>query len=411
MVNLDTIQSFLLPDYAGGSIASVGPTVARLLDVPFEGVPVMPSTHWAAMGDKMRRVVVILLDSFGHNLLTSERAHLPGLARAAVDRSLTSVFPSTTVNCLSSVVTGRTPAAHGLVGLRLFFPEYAVLGQMLSMGPEFERMPDALVRAGVDLETFLQVPTVAEQLAAHGVKSYAWKGYQIVDSALSRIQGRGLAGNYGVVTFADMLVQMRRMLEADRDEKAFLYGYWPTIDTLSHVYGPLSAPVRAEARALFQQLNDILLEGLSAAAWRDTAIFVVADHGQVATPREHAVDVDNLPALDDYLLMRSAGEPRVPYFYARHGKVEALIAYLEAALGDAGVVLAADDALAAGLFGPDTPSRTTRDRLGDVVLAMRDGALFVNPSDREVVFERFVSWHGSLHQDEMRVPWIGWRAG
>jgi hypothetical protein len=410
MLGLEKIEEFSLPQYDGGSIANIAPTVARLLGVPFDGLPPLRDHLWQPVAGDVQRVVVILLDALGWNIVEQERERLAEfLEGASIVESISSVFPSTTVNCLSSVTTGAAPAQHGLVGLRLFFPEFAVLGQMLNLGPEFYKAPDALVTAGLSPETFLAVPSAAQLMNPYGVRSYAWKGADIVNSALSQMHGRGLTGNFGVVTFADMLIEIRNHLESNRAEKGYLYGYWPTVDTLSHVRGPLSATVRVEAHTLFQQIKAILIDGLSQEARRGTVLFVVADHGQVPAPVEQHIYAEQQSELQQLLLMRSAGEPRVPYFYARQGQVDALIAHINATWGDLGMAFSAESLLASGLLGPPPFAPHSAERLGDVVAIMRQHALYLNPDEVKTARTLMVGRHGSLHKDEMRVPWLGFR--
>ena len=47
---------------------------------------------------------------------------------------------------------------------------------------------------------------------------------------------------------ADMLVQMGDLLEQKPGESMYINGYWPTIDTISHFRGPLSAATCSETR-------------------------------------------------------------------------------------------------------------------------------------------------------------------
>lgn len=410
MQSLAHCSEFVFPAYDGGSIANIVPTVARLLDVPFDGLPPLRDSLWQPLAGDVRRVVVLLVDAMGWSFLNQARDHLADLLDAAVvDAPITSVFPSTTVNCLSSVVTGSAPAQHGLVGLRLFFPEYAVLGEMLGLGPEFRRMPDALVQAGLDPEAFLARPGGAAQLSAHGVRSYAWKGVEIVHSALSRMHGHGLHDSFGVLSFTDMLVQMRELLVANRRDKLYLYGYWPTVDGLAHYRGPQSAHVTDEVVMLLREVKRVLLDGLPREARRGTALFIVADHGQVtAPPAQHVLAADQR-ALTEMLLMRSAGEPRVPYFYARHGRTDAVRDYINAAWEGLGVAVSAESALQSGLLGPPPWAPQTLARLGDVIAVMRHGALYLNPDEEEKARNVFIGRHGSLHRDEMVVPWLGFR--
>ncbi len=403
-------DEFIFPDYAGGSLANVPATVAALLGAPFQGLPPLRPELWEPLaGDEVRRVVLVVLDGLGWNLLQREQERLAGvLQRARVVGKITSVFPSTTVNALSCLWTGAGPAQHGLVGLHLFFPQYAVLGQMLSLTPEFFRAPDALVQAGLKPEEFLTAPSIATQLKAGGVDTHAWKGWDIVDSSLSRMHSRDVAARHGIVSPADMLTQISQFLERPTRRKQYAYAYWPTVDTLSHYVGWNGATVSAETQALFHQFQTLLLDALSPTARQGTVIILTADHGQTLTPPEQRVLIERHPELQRLLLMRNAGEPRVPYFYARQGCVSDVVAYVNSELPESAYALTADEALASGLLGPPPHTPAARDRLGDVVVIMRQGATYVNPHEKEKA-QRFLGLHGSLTAAEMEAPWLGFR--
>lgn len=402
-------DEFTWPDYTGGSIANIPATVAALLEAPFHGLPPLRPTLWQPLAGRVRRVVVLVLDAFGWNLFQRERERLLALLDPpTVEGQITSVFPSTTVNALSCIWTGAAPAQHGLVGLHLFFPHFAVLGQMLSLTPEFFHAPDALVRAGLNVDGFLTAPLAATQLKAAGVSTHAWKGWDIVDSSLSRMHSRDVAARHGATSLADMLTQISAFLESQLSRRLYIYAYWPTIDTLSHTYGWDGASVAAEAQALFYQIQTFFLNRLSPTARAGTVFILTADHGQTLAPAHERVLIEDHPDLQRLLLMRNAGEPRVPYLYARQGCVDDVVTYINTYLSERAHALPAEAALAAGLLGPPPHAAVARERLGDVVMILRGGAAYVNPHEKEKA-QRFRGLHGGLTAAEMQAPWLAFR--
>ncbi len=401
-------SEFTAPDYTGGSIANVPATVAALLGAPLHGLPALPDLLWRPLGD-VKRVVLLTLDAFGWNLFQA----LPHLVTAVAQKAhitgqLTSIFPSTTAAALSSLWTGAAPAQHGLAGLHLFFPEFAVSAGMLDFSPLFFKMPDALVEAGLDPKTFLQHPGVGEQLAASGISTYAFKGYEIVDSILSQMHGRGVTESFGAATFADMLVQMRTLLEKRAGERLFINAYWPSIDTLSHRYTWQGTAVSAEVRAIFYLLQTEFLDVLSEAARQDTAFLITADHGQALTPLSQQIFLSAHPLLEKLLLMRPTGEPRVLYLYTKHGCHRSALDYINTYLGEAMTAVATEDALQAGLFGPEPFAANLADRLGDIVVIMRGGHTLFSEAERPKA-HKFIGRHGGMTHAEMQVPWLGLR--
>lgn len=407
MIDLERLaEEFIVPDYRGQTLANIPATAAALLGAPFEGLPPLYEDYWRPFQNNTKRVIVLLLDAFGWNLFQQERERLDWLVgRSAVQSKLTSIFPSTTVAALSSLWTGCAPAQHGLVGLRLFFPEYAALGQLIRFSPNFMNLPDTLVQAGTTPETFLAVPGFAEQLSAAGIPAHSFKGKDIIASALSRMHDRGVLHQHGYVTTADLFVQLRHLLEASAGERLYINAYWPAIDTLSHIYGPAGVSVAAELHAVLAQLKAELLDRLSPTARAGTVLFITGDHGQIRTTPEHSLNLAHHRGIAENMLMRPAGEPRVLYFYARQGKKAALINYINEALSEAAVAFDADEVLASGLLGPAPHAPASRERMGDVVVLMRHNYLLVDPDEAHKV-DLLNGRHGGLTAEEMEIPWL-----
>ncbi|HET6447341.1 MAG TPA: alkaline phosphatase family protein [candidate division Zixibacteria bacterium] len=406
-MQLNINEEFIAPDYSGSTIANIPATISSLLNAEFAGLPPLLEPLWKPMDGRVKRIVLLLLDSFGWSLLQQHRAELDWLVqRADVSGRITSVFPSTTVAALSSLWTGYAPGQHGLVGLRLFFPEYAVLGQLIKFTPSFASFPDSLIEAGTDPADFLDVPGLGQQLAKSGIQTHAFKGQNIVDSALSQMHDRGVENEYGIVTSADLFVQLREMLERTAGTPLYAYAYWPAIDTLSHVHGPSHPSVGAELRAVLNQFKDEILDSLSPAARRETAIFITGDHGQILTTPDQYIWLEEETKLNELLLMRPAGEPRTPFLYAKQGKSRDLLLFLEEHFSHALQAWDTHAALQGGLLGPGPISEKVVQRLGDVITTMRDRYILLTPKELKKI-SGFQGRHGGMTADEMEVPWLG----
>ena len=406
MIRLPLPDTFIPPDYLGRSLANIPATVATLLDAPFQGLPPLQEELWSPLAGQAKRVIVLLLDSLGWEIYRREREKLEWLTSAAVvEAKITTVFPSTTVAALSSIWTGFAPAQHGMVGLRLFFPDFGLLGQMIGFGPTFARFPGSMIDAGLDPRKFLAVPGFGEQLSAAGVASHSFKGNPIVHSALSIMHDRGVTLQHGYHSVTDMFVQLRQLLESTAGQRLYANAYWPAIDTICHFRGPDHPAVGAEVVSTLNLLKSELLDRLSPAARRDTVIMITGDHGHVNTPASMAIPVQEHPVLDEMLLMRPAGEPRTAYLFARQGCRQAIIDYLNSQLGDALVAFSTNEALSSGLLGPAPHAPDIARRIGDVVVAMHDGYTLLSRKEAAET-DRFLGLHGGMTAAEMEIPWI-----
>src|SRR5690606_2759255 len=121
-----------------------------------------------------------------------------------------------------------------------------------------------------------------------------------------------------------------------------------------------------EVRSVLKLIEEELLERTDAAARAHTAVFIIADHGQVVTPQSHFIHLGDHPELQKMLFMRPAGEPRVTNFYARHGCVDDVLAYLNQRLGHALWAIRGTEALDMGLYGTPPFAPDVAHRVGDV---------------------------------------------
>ena len=406
-------NTFIQPDWQGGSIANIPATVAAILNVPFTGMKPLRPALWQPLADGAKRVVLLILDAFGWNLFQQERPFIENLlGETAVTAPITSIFPSTTTAALTTIWTGATPGQHGLVGLRFFLSDYAVLSHMIKFNAVFDPQQEAhtLTRAGLDPKTFLPVPGVAQQLATASIPTHVFKGRELKDTALSQMHGRGVVKDHGIITFADLCTQLAHFLDQQAYEPLYTVAYWPTLDTLSHVYNWHHPSVKAELQALLRQIKHNFLDQLSSRARAGTRFFITADHGQIATSPEKQIHLADHPRLRDMLFMEPGGDPRTVYLYGRHGSEEAIVAYLAEHLAGQLTAIKTAEAIEAGLFGPPPLAATAANRIGDVVLIAHEDYTFLTSLDTEKT-AAIRGWHGGLTAAEMQVPWLGFELG
>jgi hypothetical protein len=399
-------EEFIVPHYGGYSIANLPATIAGLLGVELAGAaPPLPSHLWTDLAAGVRSVVSVVLDAVGYlclqRILSEEKdSALRHLAQAGRLVPLTSVFPSTTVAALTTLWTGRTPSGHGFVGTTLLLSEQGLLANMLRLAPIAHKRHGELLDWGWVPEEFVTVPGLGQQLTAGGVQTVAHTHVPFVGGGLTRIFLRGMANVQGHVGFSDMWINLRRTLLQQPEGPLFVSAYWGQTDTTAHVYGPEGEPLQTALRHLARSLEEDFLAPLPAAARQGTLLIITADHGQTSTPPERAVHLSDHPALQHMLLLPPAAEPRAAYLYVAPGQTAALRAYVAEHLADRFLLLDTEQALAAGLFGPEEPPPELRARLGDLLLLARNDS-------RLVVGEKKMlprGHHGSLTPEEMLVP-------
>ncbi len=398
----------VFPHYAGLSIANLAPTFASLLGIEPGGAPLWDPL-WEPFRGRVDRVVFIILDALGYLQLrealdADPQASFQRLAQAGMLVPLTSVFPSTTSAATTTFATGRTPIEHGLLGYELFLREFSRASNMILLSGRGAKRSGELVDLGLNYDTFVPVPSVAQRLAVEGIPTFAMLPYTILDSGLSKLQYRG-AQMVPYLNSADMWVGVRHLLTA-RPGPALVSVYWPGVDSAAHHYGPDTEMTRAEIRNLAYSLGRELLDDLPPSARRRTLLVISADHGQMRSQPQDAVELARHPDLAQRLLFAPTGEARTAYLYARQGEKANVLDYVRQTLAEQFAAWDSDAAFASGLFGPAaSASPEARSRLGDVVLVAR-GTYSLQVEGVHKPPAEMPGRHGALSPVEMLVPWL-----
>ncbi len=372
-------SAFVRPRYGTASLADVLPSVLSTLEVP--GAQDRLGLEFVL--HDVRTVVVLLLDGFGHHLLPLAQRSAPTLAALADGAPvLTAGFPSTTPTSLVSLGTGASPGSHGVVGFFLRVPgSDRVLNHIL-----WHDDPDPL--------RWQPLPTQFDRARAAGVSTYVVARPEFDGTGLTRAAFRGghYVGASDIEMLADQILQIARRATG----RTLIYGYDSGVDKCGHLYGVGSTPWH-RAVADVDHLATILLERLP----RSAALVITADHGQVNVPAEHRFDLDADPRLRAGVAV-VAGEARVRYLHTEPGAQEDVIAAWRDVLGDAAVVMAREQAVAEGWFGP--VSEEHLQRIGDVVAACTgDYVVLATQTDPPTV-AKLIAFHGSATAAEMTIP-------
>lgn len=411
----DTEQkvAFQYPAYHGLSILNIPASLCQAL-----AAPPLPDTA-PALDPALRqrlptasRVVFILMDALAlHRLqrwIDDGTAPLWGqLARQGLLAPLTSITPSTTSAALTSLWTGRPALEHGITGYEMWLKEYGIVANTILHSPmSFRNDVGGLERAGFKPTEFMSLPTLGPHLKAHGIQPYALQHRNLLDSGLSRILFNGVETR-AFHSAADLWVNLRQLLESGRDERMFIWIYWSEVDHFGHLYGPDDERVAAEFSLFTQAMQRYFLDRLSAAKQRDTLLILSADHGMIGTRPNHHFELARHPELVQRLHIQPTGENRLAFLYIKPGQVKAVSDYVTATWPDQFTILDSAHAVRQGLFGPGKPHLRLGDRIGDLLLAAKDGAFLWWAEKEDLMRGR----HGGLHPEEMLVPFLATKLG
>jgi predicted AlkP superfamily pyrophosphatase or phosphodiesterase len=412
---LDLGEGTIYPNYDGLSILNLPDSVCRLLGAPGMGTGPLSAEILDRLesGAPARRVILILMDALPFSHLQRWRQEdgmgaWNDLAEKGLVTPLTSIVPSTTSAALTSLWTGRSAAAHGLVGYELWLKEYGLVANMIRLAPmsfKNEGSPrGSLTEAGFQAESYLGLTTLGTHLAAHGVSSYAFQHYSITRSGLSKMIFKDVEVK-AFSSAADLWVNLRQLVENRPDERTYTWVYWSEVDNFSHFYGPDDERPAAEFAAFSAAFRKLFLTRLSPALLKETVIILTADHGQIATAKNPRYDLRHHPNLTRRLHIMPTGEHRLAYLFVRPGQVEAVREYVERTWPGQFAVLEPGYAVQCGLFGPGEPHPRLAERLGDLIVAAR-GSAYLWWDEKE---NKMLGRHGGLSLEEMLVPFVAGR--
>lgn len=380
------------PDFEGGSIVDLMSSVARARGgcVTGPGLRDVDVSGWR----DARTIVLVVLDGVGMAQLDALPAE--GFLRRHCENSLTSVFPSTTAAAITTFMTARAPAEHGLTGWHLRCDEPGLDGRVMAILP-------VTLRGGGDLpcapeEVLNRVCRVPPLFASLPRRACVISPVDIVDSPFNLRHSAG-ADRVGYVDLAGMLDAIGSALRAPQPP-AYIYAYWPDFDHCAHARGTGSEA----ARDLLRKADQALADWSRSLAGNDALLLVTADHGFIDAPPERLIDIEDWPDAADCLAGPLSGERRAVFCHVKPGRQRDFERAMHR-LDHVCVPWRSADLVAAGRFGPGLRHPQLLSRIGDYTLEMKQDWTLRDtmPGERG---HRLIGVHGGTSRDEMRVPLV-----
>ena len=345
------------------------------------------------------RKVFILLDGLGYDLLervTSKVQELRKNMGKFENKKVTTLFPSTTTNILSSIYGGVTPAEHGLVGTNLFIKEAGLIinciymtSAMDSMGPKLKINPVNLYPKGKFISN----------IKARNKKVISLVPKHVVGSGLS-IATLSAADIIPYVTFDDMLIKITKLMSTDSVD--YVLAYYDALDTMEHQYDPTSLEVEQSVYTMMQSIYNVLL---GPAKENGFNIVITSDHGHVKVTQEDNNIFTPKSELNNFLEVPIWGEPRAAFLAVKENMFESFERYFEKNLLKIGKLVNTDEAIKAGLFGSSTINKSIKYRFGTHIIIPRENKCiqYLFPGMEEKPFKS-KGRHGGMASNEMYVP-------
>jgi predicted AlkP superfamily pyrophosphatase or phosphodiesterase len=362
----------VIPNYAADNLTGIIP--GCLLGRPSQRPQWFPQPLQDA-----ERIVLLVIDGLGYEQLQSH-AHLAPHLMSLEGRSITTIAPSTTASALTSLVTGASPAEHGIVGYRMDMGD-SVMNSLRwwSDTRDLRKVhPPATVQP-IPPFVGISIPVVSRT--------------ELEGSAFTEAHLRG-SRPCGWRAASSIVAQCTQLIAAG---EKFVYAYYDGVDKIAHERG-FGAYYDAEIAA-----TDWLVGTLLNALPSGTTLAVTADHGQVQ------VD-DNVVHLSEdikALVHHQSGEGRFRWLHAKRGQDAELLQATSEAYSNIAWVASRDQVVDDAWLGPARGGRMAdqiKRRLGDVALVPFTATTFDDPLDSGPF--SLICRHGSLTAAEMFVPFL-----
>lgn len=389
LITSGPLRGFYAPDYDSGSLVDLMASVIRARG---------GQSHHTGLGDafegllaRSRHVVLLVVDGLGLaqlDLYLSQWPASPFLGKPP-DRALSSVFPATTAAAVTTLMTGASPAEHGVLGWFLNLHDLGVVSAIL---PTTSRTDVPIAGAEFPLEEYLAIPRPIETLPQPRI---ALTHRFILESRFSRAASRWQE-THPVESLNELENKLSQLVK--RDTPSYCYAYWPGYDGVSHQFGPDSP----EALQHLAHIDSVLGRLSATCASRDTTLLVTADHGFIATPPEHHIDLSRIDGLYDSLATLPSGDARAVSLFVRPARMSALRERL-AGYADRFAVVDGETLFDADVFGPGRHHPALYGRVGDLVLLAK-GSCAISAPLRGKPPHAMPGNHGGMTEPEMRIP-------
>lgn len=409
-IKIDKKTRFVYPDYKKFGISTIPSTILSLFGIKTKRRKLSKK---AFIDEDVENVILFLIDGFGYNRFLELRKVVEPLKKL-VDNSivtqLTSVFPSTTANAITTFITGLTPQEHAIPELFFYCKELdSFFYPFFHPQINYKRVEEMYL---LDFATKNIFPkqNIFNVLEKENVKTFS-----LIESPISNsMYTKSMLSFSKVVPYedlADMVVKLKKILSYERGKK-FIYVYTSIVDTISHLYGTKSPYYEQDIENIFYVFWEHFIKKVSSKILRKTEIFITSDHGQMNFDKRKLIYLNTIEGIEKFMkrdkngnIIGVAGSPRDLFFYAKKGSISKAREMLVKKLKDYAYITTAKRLVRKGLFGYGKENKKFLDRVGDIIIIpYNSNTLWLQNYAFDI--SQFKSFHGGLSAEEMLVPLI-----
>lgn len=324
--------------------------------------------------NKPQNVVMILFDGMGNNILERALSKEAFLLKKRI-KSITTVFPATTVSATTSITTGLNPIETGMLGWYMY---YKGIDKTITTFLNCEKgdVTETPLKEAIDYKNkHMKTKTIMSDINDEGI----YKGYSLFPF-----------GNDPYQNIEDMINRIEQICSTDG--KKYIYAYDCEPDNSMHLLGSDSKTVYD----LIKTRND-LVEKLSRRL-KNTVIIVTADHGHINVDNIH---LENYPMIVNCLEKTTSLEPRAVSFHIKKSKKEEFKELFNSQFSNDFDLYTKEEVINSELFGNGEENTVFEYSLGDFLAIAKTNKAILYEEDDELK-----SHHAGYTEDEIYVPLI-----
>lgn len=323
---------------------------------------------------KPKNVVTIICDGMGSNIMDKILPKDSFLLKHRI-KSITTVFPATTVAATTSMMTGFNPVETAMLGWDMYYKDIdkTITTYMNSEKGDKKYTP---LKEAIDYKKkHMITKTIMEEINEKGKDS----GHILFPF-----------GENPYLDIEDLYNKIEKL--CNEEGKKYIYAYDVEPDHTMHKLGTNAG----EINKIIENIN-LKVEELSKKL-KDTIIFVVADHGHKDVEN---IMLEDYPDIVDCLERNTSIEPRAVNFFIKKNKKNEFEKLFNEYFSLDFDLFSKKDVIDSNLFGNGKENEIFRDILGDyLAIAKTNKTLLYGGS------EILKSQHAGYTNDEIFVPLI-----
>lgn len=365
-------MKIMFPDYKD-SLVNVTNSILKYFDIePFHETLTLLDVELEK--GNYQNVLLLLYDGMGYNLLRRNLDRNMFLNRH-LKKSISAVFPPTTVASTTSVLTGLTPKEHGWLGWDMYFKE---LDETVTVYLNTKKDTEELVSSSSVAHQYFPYTDIITRI------NETYKAYEVLP--------------FGEDKYTDIEDMNKRILEYSTiPGKKFIYAYFEEPDATMHQFGTDSK----RTRNYFQKINDStndLCKNL-----KDTLVIVVADHGHI---NSDTITLSDYPDIFSLLKQDISIESRACAFFIKDGEQKNFENLFHKYFDEYFQLYTKEEVIKENLFGIGEEHARFQESLGDYLAIAISNKYFRYNENSSV----FLSMHAGITEDEVLVPLILYKA-